>query len=87
MSAPDYEMPADADGDNEYMVTVKAEAGGEMAMQAVNVMVTNVVELGMLTADMESPISHPENSIGHSGNLHGLGRHHGRHGHVECGRR
>ena len=61
-SAPDYEMPADADGDNEYMVTVKAEAGGEMAMQAVNVMVTNVVELGTLTADMENP-SHPENSM------------------------
>ena len=61
-SAPDYEMPADADGDNEYMVTVRAEAGGEMAMQAVNVMVTNVVELGMLTADMENP-SHPENSM------------------------
>ena len=60
-SAPDYEMPADADGDNEYMVTVKAEAGGEMAMQAVNVMVTNVVELGMLTG-MENP-SHPENSM------------------------
>ena len=50
-NAPDYEMPADADGDNEYMVTVKAEAGGEMAMQAVNVMVTNVVELGMLSGD------------------------------------
>ena len=60
-TSPDYEMPADADGDNEYMVTVKAEAGGEMAMQAVNVMVTNVVELGMLTG-MESP-SHPENSM------------------------
>ena len=28
-SALDFEAPADADGDNEYMVTVKAEAGGE----------------------------------------------------------
>ena len=65
-SAPDYEMPRGAamsdTNTNEYMVTVKASAGGEMAMQAVNVMVTNVVELGMLTADMENP-SHPENSM------------------------
>ena len=63
VSAPDYEMPADADGDNEYMVTVKAEAGGEMAMQAVAVMVTNVDELGMLTADMDSPISYAEGGM------------------------
>ena len=64
-SAPDHEMPrgmAMSDTNtNTYMVTVKAEAGGEMAMQAVNVMVTNVVELGMLTG-MENP-SHPENSM------------------------
>ena len=63
VSAPDYEMPADADGDNEYMVTVKAEAGGETAMQAVAVMVTNVDELGMLTADMDSPISYAEGGM------------------------
>ena len=63
VSAPDYEMPADADGDNEYMVTVKAEAGGEMAMQAVAVMVTDVDELGMLTADMDSPISYAEGGM------------------------
>ena len=74
VSAPDYEMPADADGDNEYMVTVKAEAGGEMAMQAVAVMVTNVDELGMLTADMDSPISYAEGRHGHGGNLHAHGR-------------
>ena len=64
MNAPDYENPmGGADDDsNTYMVTVKASAGGEMAMQAVTVMVTNVDELGgMLTADMESPISYMEN--------------------------
>ena len=43
-SAPDYEMPADADGDNEYMVTVKAEAGGEMKMVEATVTVTDVDE-------------------------------------------
>ena len=46
-SAPDYEMPrgmAMSDTNtNTYMVTVKASAGGEMAMQEVTVMVTNVV--------------------------------------------
>ena len=83
-NAPDYDMPADADGDNEYMVTVKAEAGGEMAMQAVNVMVTNVVELGMLTG-MESP-SHPREQHGHSGNLHAHGDRGWPHGHLEPGR-
>ena len=55
-NAPDYEMPADADGDNEYMVTVKAEAGGEMAMQEVTVMVTNVEEGGTVTLSPESPV-------------------------------
>ena len=43
---------ADADGDsNTYMVTVKADSGGEMAMAAaITVMVTNVEELGTLTS-------------------------------------
>ena len=49
-AAPDYENPADADGDNTYMITVKAEAGGEMAMADVTVMVTNANELGTLTS-------------------------------------
>ena len=64
-SAPDYENPmGGADDDsNTYMVTVKAEAGGEEAMQEVTVMVTNEEELGTLTADMVSPIEHPENSM------------------------
>ena len=65
INAPDYESPmGGADNDsNTYMVTVKAEAGGEMEMVEVTVMVTNEEELGTLTADMVSPISHPENSM------------------------
>ena len=43
-SSPDFENPTDADMDNTYMVTVKAEAGGEMAMQPMTVTVTNVDE-------------------------------------------
>ena len=53
------------------MVTVKASAGGEMEMVDVTVMVTNVVELGMLTADMDSPINYMENGTDDRGNLHG----------------
>ena len=49
-SAPDYEAPmGGADDDsNTYMVTVMAEAGGEMEMVEVEVMVDDVNELGDL---------------------------------------
>ena len=49
-SAPDYETPMGgaADDSNTYMVTVQAEAGGEMEMVEVTVRVTNVDELGTL---------------------------------------
>ena len=47
-ASPDYEAMADADGDNTYMVTVMAEAGGEMETMDVTVMVTDVDELGTL---------------------------------------
>ena len=42
-SSPDYEMPADADTDNVYMVTVKATSGSEMATQNVTITVTDVI--------------------------------------------
>ena len=58
-TSPDFEEPADADTNNTYMVTVKAEAGGEMDTQDVTVTVTDMVELGMLEG-MES-ISYAEN--------------------------
>ena len=45
-ATPDYEMPMDADTDNQYMVTVKVEAGGEMRELTVTVTVTNVEEMG-----------------------------------------
>ena len=49
MSSPNYEMPMDADTDNTYMVTVKAEVGGEMTTHPVTVMVTNVDDPGTVT--------------------------------------
>ena len=45
VSSPDYENPADANMDNTYMVTVKADDGTYMAMRDVVVTVTDVVEM------------------------------------------
>ena len=47
-SAPDYEAPADADGDNFYEVTVMVEAGSEEKEREVTVKVNDVIELGTL---------------------------------------
>ena len=55
-SAPDFEGPADADTNNTYMVTVKAEAGGETAIMDVTVTVTNVDEDGTVTLSSNTPI-------------------------------
>ena len=59
-SSPDYEDPMDADMDNTYMVTVKANDGTNMAMKEVTVTVTNVDELGRLSGPATA--SHMENS-------------------------
>ena len=55
-AAPDYENPmGGANNDaNTYMVTVKASAGGEMAMMEVSITVDNADEEGMVTL---SPMS------------------------------
>ena len=45
-STPDFEMSADADMDNVYMVTVKATSGTNTATWDVTVTVTDVEELG-----------------------------------------
>ena len=54
-SAPDYEAPADADGDNTYEVTVKATGGGEETMVAATVTVANVEEGGTVTLTPARP--------------------------------
>ena len=54
-SAPDYETPADADGDNTYLVTVMADDGSIMATQDVMVMVTNMEEMGTVTLSSMAP--------------------------------
>ena len=50
-NTPDYEAPADADGNNFYEVTVMVEAGTEEGEREVTVKVNDVVELGTLAGD------------------------------------
>ena len=49
MSSPDYENPMDANTDNAYMVTVKADDGTYMDTHNVMVTVTNEDEMGEVT--------------------------------------
>ena len=55
-SPPNFEAPMDMDTDNTYMVTVKAEAGGEMQKVDVTVTVTNMEEDGMVTLSSMTPV-------------------------------
>ena len=55
-TTPDYESPADADGDNTYMVTVKANDGTYMDTHGVTVMVTNVDEAGTVSLSSRQPV-------------------------------
>ena len=50
-SSPNYEIPKDADTDNTYKVSVKANDGTHMAIKNVTVMVTDVEELGTLSGN------------------------------------
>ena len=56
-SAPDYENPMGGanDDSNTYMVTVMAEAGGEMEMVAVTITVDNAEEAGAVTLNPTRP--------------------------------
>ena len=49
-TAPDYEMPSDANGDNMYEVTVRASDGTMYADKMVVVSVTGINEAPMITA-------------------------------------
>ena len=55
-TTPNYETPADMDGNNVYMVTVEANDGTYMDTHAVTVMVTNVDEDGMVTLSSQAPV-------------------------------
>ena len=53
--APDYEARADANGDNDYEVTVVASDGDLTTQQALTVTVNNLDEAGSLTLSSEYP--------------------------------
>ena len=52
---PDFEAPADADGDNVYRVTVQSGAGTEAETRAVAVTVTDVDEPGSIAVSALPP--------------------------------
>ena len=60
-SSPDYDMPADADTDNTYMVTVKADDGTYMDTHEVAIMVTEVVDEAPTTISGMSNVEYAEN--------------------------
>ena len=71
-SVPNFEMPADANGDNVYEVTVVATVAGKAGMRAVKVTVDNVEEAGTVTLNKVQPrvgipvtasLTDPDNSI------------------------
>ena len=68
VSSPDYEMPADNNTDNIYMVTVKASAGTDMATHEVTVTVTDVDEVPTIAGD--ATIDYAENGTGDVATLH-----------------
>jgi hypothetical protein len=57
ISAPDFETPADAGGDNDYDFTVTASDGTNSTNQAVTVTVTDIGESNDVPADQSTPIS------------------------------
>ena len=55
VTTPDFESPADAGGNNEYSVTVRASDGPNPVTHAVTVTVTNEEEPGTLSLSSEQP--------------------------------
>ena len=71
-SVPNFEMPADANGDNVYEVTVVATVAGKAGNRDVKVTVTNMEEAGTVTLNKVQPrvgiavtasLSDPDDSI------------------------
>jgi len=55
-TSPDFEMPADADMNNVYEVTLSADDGTYMTERTVMITVTNVDEDGALTLSSATPV-------------------------------
>ena len=76
--SPDFEMPVDADTDNTYMVTVKADDGAH----EVAIMVTNVDEVPTIAGD--ATFDYAENGTGDVATFTAMD--HGREGRRRCAR-
>ena len=63
VSSPDFEMPADDNGDNTYMVTVKASDGTDMDTYEVTVTVTDEDEEGQADDLLETYDTNDNNRI------------------------
>ena len=61
-TTPDHDAPADADADNEYLVTVSAEAGAHTASEDVVITVTGVDEPPILRGPLTA--NHVEHTTG-----------------------
>ncbi len=67
LSAPDFEAPTDADGDNAYEVTVSVTDGEEVVAQQITATVQNVNEAPVITSDggeATAALSVTENTTG-----------------------
>jgi Ca2+-binding RTX toxin-like protein len=61
IEAPDFEAPADQDGDNVYEVTVAAQDGSSLDTQALSVTVTDVNERPIVSGGTSLALTLPEN--------------------------
>ena len=55
ISAPDFETPADTNGDNIYQVVIGLSDGTNLTTQTLSVTVTDVVEIASITAPTVAP--------------------------------
>ena len=63
MSSPDYDMPADADEDNVYMITVMATSGTETDTHDVSITVTDVNEETSVFDPLEKYDTNTDNEL------------------------
>ena len=64
VAAPNFEVPADADGDNRYEITVRASDGGKSTLQAVTIAVGNLAEAPAITSQTLFTVLENETAVG-----------------------
>ena len=64
VTAPNFEAPADADGDNRYEITVSASDGGQTTIQAKTITVGNLAEAPVITSQTLFTTLENETAVG-----------------------